>query len=1115
MNAEEEMENIRIDSRLQLLQLNGDRPYFLKSNEQLLTLLRKKNEENKHLKPFTNRNNLVGFNAEEWRRQLELAKQSIVIEGAEKKPDEETGERFSRELVDQVKARSFKVSREEELSKFYAEHMIERDIIQAVQCEFRWDAVQDNEEGYDLLTEEWDLKTKKLNERMRLADAPLKKGNDRVNTHKEFISMGRKDKCEEIKRSQLIESVMKYSAQRNSHVDKNFGKLINRNNQHSTQVLKQPYEQSQILTKSIIDNEVFLQREIEVMNSEPVQLQISYENKKDSLRDWAEDLSGILRKENSAVLWQQILELVVRSYDDKEFVLGLDTFGKDFEQMVVKYGGYPQLVNILKKVYEVRTKQQVSENLLDEHIHLADTKNNMRLFKKGAHKIGSKYPLANPQDNKKCLEVLAHLEASHNYLVKLQIESMQRVNKNNIIINSQKSNIHMEGLSNKELNFVRSCRGFLERRLLEEEDSEHLQELIIPDNNNLPIFGIIYLLFISGEFDLTEKVMKEYSGSLKAQVNSTLLLFREWLTCYSECDRPEYFLQLGNLHKKRESLQTFKTNFSQSYNLITSDIFHLLFVKALFQESLDTLEDSKLVVNNYLDMLIFSWVNSLSFGLKSLRESGRDMKMFRQFLGKTVSFESEGILDFANELVSGLMFSEIEQSLVGNDKLASESIHIGLFLQEAGISDVLDLYRDVFFCNSSSIGESFEIDSNPKSKVILHRDFIYEKVFDFCGEIARQFPVETLLYLEIISPLTQKNVQSVLSKSNPNIGISEDMGNSSSGLNLSNQQDASGYLIPRVSSSGLILLSKLLNSLKLQSILTLLVRFDLLPSFFGLLREQLANINHFRAASSQMFFKDLLYLLCSRAESLKISRFLHARILEENQSYNELLFLFIEEQVDIIISLNPLLYESPKISEISGRITASKQLRSVQQDTREEANQILQKVCGLDSFNSTDREGSNNNIDRSYLERAFIVKIEEEIYSAHENYSEAIFLLTIRNGIHRFLSGESIESNMNYYVKRDLYKDMMIFSEKGAFCSLLFIEFKLQLITKYRLLLLENRRMRMRRGTVQLLEDQVAKIRKFYHENVLRVTIDIDSAKKCSEVQQSIDNLFNSLQMLD
>lgn len=1057
LTAEESMRNIQIDSRLQLLELGGDRPYFLKSNEQILALLRKKNRESKKNQNWEARGPLAG--EEHWRRDLELAKSSILVEAPLEEEHPSLKTHVSNEMKRLVAQNLPNVGAE------YSKHVIEQAMVQAVQNEFLAEDLEGADSGPDRLLADWDLKMHKLRRKMQTVSEPNKHDYDRVNLHKEFVQVDHRNQRGNLDRKFFVETVKQFCSQKTA--------LARKFRQQFDEGESEPDNYSQVLSNSMVKDDAFRMKEDEVIKGQSSALRLKMEQKVRAIEEWAITLEALLSNAESQPFWKEIIDLVSANLKNRPLLLNLDRLQAHFDFLMVKYGGYPAVVGILRDV-----KASRQQALAEEGLGLSEAGFEERLFEA--------YPLADPGDNRRARELLALVEASHNALAKERIESLQACQWNEISKHATVEDFELEGFESQENDALGLIQGHLNERYLSRADKKVPCEF---DKDGLCVFGLLYFLFVSGKFELLDKFMSQYSGRLRGAVSSLHKMFGDWFMCFRNCDQVDFFDE-EKIQRRTRNNQAAREAFNKLEKSVSGDIFHVLLVETFLQTRLAGASQTQDVVDNYLDMLLLGLAKSLSFGLGA-EAQGWSISAAQDSLRGLFAKEPRGVFGYAKEVVNSLLVPDALKYLAETSEHALESLHLAVFAGESGLLDVIDLYRDVHFNETGACS----------------RDFVYQQTFKFAAEICETSPVEALLYLDLAPPVTHEGVSAMLAEYS---ALQENVeGWSASQMFRKGHRNERGKLSPVVQDSQMIMMNKQLQQIKLREVLSLVVGHNLFGVFLDTEPRSLGNLQILCTTASPNFVKSLFDLMCARAKDLKLSHFYHARLLEEQGRPRDLLDLFIFQEHELIFHVTGLVFSNMEaIKKALGRANSRSQRTDGEvQRMKGLLVQEIKEVCGGDSL----RESSAR--DRmTYLEKIVFASENKQIFAKQERFHEASIMKQIRRILEHFLLLKGVKFALEQINNCDFYSQSFRFSNYLVSSYMMLVFFHLSLLKMY-----YNERIDSSSRwqiTLSSIRQQALKIKQFYESKIVNMSMDIEISKKLSSTHVKIRHLINSFHCL-
>ena len=1072
------MRNIQIDSRLQLLEPGGDRPYFLKSNAQLLTLLKKKNRENRENGLWENNGNIIA-GEEDWRRDLELAKQSIATSVPIVKEHPSLKNHFSRELKLAIEKGTG-----DKLGRDYSNHMIQRNMIGTVNNEFLWDGYEDQGEFLDEEFQDWDDKMLKLQRKLEVVKEPRKHDYDRINWNKEFVRVEHASKAESIQQKLFVGSVLKYTAQKNA-LRKDGFRSEEANHQDNP-------NKSQFLSQSMVNDHAFQMTQNEVMRRDGTRVQLKIEDKVGALNDWGLNLENIVTNRESQALWLDLVEMIQSNLKNRNLILQLDRLQANYDYLLVKYGGYESLVEILKKVHFARSQVSLNNFSLEENSGARMDPEEIKF---------RHYPLSDKNDNQRARELLALTEACHNSIVKERIEKMQASNWSLIERESQISNFHNDALTSRENNTIRLIKGFLDHTILLKEPARIPYE---QDKNDIGIFGILYMLFICGNLNLMDRLMENYKGSLRGKIDRLKFIFKDWWICYNNCDNLDFFDE-EMISNRKTTFESLADTVGGSAEGSSNDIFYVLLVETFLQTKIASSSQRELVVDTFMDMIILALNKSLSFGIRP-ENQGWSIKNSQKCLTSQLSEDKRVILQYSMEMVSSLMIAEILESLSESEEYLVEAEHFGLFLGETGILDVIDLFRDIFI-NSQYSSEDMTSPSTPP-ELNCSRDFIYKTSLKFSSEIAQNFPVECLLYLDLAKAINPKIIDSLLneySEMQENTEIQ-----SVSRILQRGNFNEKNKLLPIVQDSHMIMLNKRLEQLKQNDVLTLVIKQYLFGAFFDVEPKSLGNLKLLRSSVSPHFLKLFFDNICSKAKDLKLTNLHHARLLEEHGRPKQILELFIWQENQIIGRILSLIFKySEQIQKISNY--SQKQKIRVNKDSREMSRILfenLRDVCGKDSF-----QNSQLSSQKTYLEKVIIMHSDSPLFQQEERFEEAMILINIRKAMEGYFLLKGLDSTLIFINNCNFYQFSLRFTNYSVSCYLLLIHFHLFLLKQYHNKMINQ--VTNWKMTFESITRQARIINNFYNSKISHVMVEFENANKFRLTQEKIDELINYFSIMN
>ena len=1068
------MKNIRIDSRLQLLQLGGDRPYFLKSNEQLLTLLKKKNRETREAQNWDNRRGPAVD--DDWRRDLELAKKSIVVSTPLQKEHSSLQNHFSKGLRDLLERGSG-----EDLGREYANHMIERNLIEGVQNEFLWEGYDDMGDAVESLAKDWDAKMLKLQQKLEVTKEPIKQDYDKVTSHKEFVRVDVNSKSDSINQKMLIGSVLKFTAQKNALENK----VISEEEVHER--VANPND-SQVLSQSMLGDQAFRLKQSEVMKTRGSPGRLGMVDKVGALHDWALNLETVTPAKEVQGLWMDLVNMSRMNLQNQAFLRQVDKLQSHFEYLLVKYGGYQSLVNILKQVHATRSQTVLSELPLTVPGDTSDVDSQLL----------SEYPLEDELDNRRARELLLMIEACHNAVCKERMQRIQESVWSLIERDAHVGEFYNDGLSPRENETVRLAKGFLEHTIISKEGVNIPFEV---DRENLGVFGVLYVLFVSGKFDVMEKLMREYTGSLRDKVANLHTIFQEWKLCFVSCDNPGFFDE-RNISKRKRNFEAFSKSLGASTGTISNDIYHVLLVETFLQSNIASPSQTERVVDNYLDMLVLALSKTLSFGIQT-EQQGWSIRNARKCLTANLKGDTKSVFMFSMEIVFSLMIPEVLRHLAKSDQYFVEATHLGLFLGQTGLLDVIDLFRDVFICDQSSAeGAASLMAGAPSSS----RDFLYQNSFRLAGDIAQESPVECLLYLDLASPVSSLKIDQMINE----YSAQENEASSASQILQRNVRNDRNKLRAIADDSQMIMLNKHLQQLKQKDVLKVAVQEHLFGAFFDVKPQSLSNLHMLRASVSAPFLKAFFDSVCSNARGLKLSSLHHARLLEEHGRPKEILDLFILQEHQIIERVSALIHvHAEGIQRVSARAQGNRfRMRKEIQETEKRLAQEIRSVCGESAFQEKGPDQS-----KTYLEKVVIVQSENQLFRNEERFGEAMVMMDIRRAMESFLRFKELKVILDFIDRCEFYRVTLRFSDHCVSSYLLLIHFHLFLLKLYHNKMIHSSgRWEL---TFNAITERARHIVRFYNKRILTICVEFEMAQKFRNTQEKIDDLINFFSLMN
>ena len=1100
LTAAESMNNIRMDLRLQLLSLGGNKPYFRRSPEQLLKVLKMMNRRDGGTAGLDRKAGLsFGVDMEDIYQKFDKAKDSIAVDDFPK----DSRPRYKGSVSTKwAKLLTGKMGRSGDVAKKFAEHVVERNIVEAVGSVFQRTGDDGKAEMYDQMINRWDKKMRALASRMRTVEEKVYPDPEKLSSYKPFV-LGKQNSEGRSHRDQvLISAVRKFATQKSSLINGNG--LVKSTNQHMVNAESEPGmndEDSQDLTNSIINNDQYMKFEKQLMEDKILPLCTGFRKKQRAVMDLRDELLGS-RHGKSQKVWRAVTDLVGYNLNDKKYGLYVEAVQGMSAELMGKYGGYSRLVQILRKTYDARISGDTHE--LEE---IRETKEprfrmNLRIPGQSQTHQGNKanrgqsstsLPVENNADNHKALDLLAHVEAIQNSAAKDMLKKLQENLKRKIISANQKSrsNFILESSSDKV--YLGLVKGYLEGRIMSED---HMRDININhDTEDLPLFGMLYYLFISGSYQLMGEVLRNYKGSLQEMTRQLLPLFEDWLVIFNSCHDPKFFSDQNDLQMRRMSMLGYVETLKNP--MLGSSPFLELLLQTLLQQDLEVPMITDAVVRSYQDLLILGLAGGLDFGIQRRNDIGIILKKARaKILGEFLN-EGKTNVGFLDEMAQSLQHGPLIITMSQVEGMFEEMLHCGILMNESGFGEILDLYRDTFFLSENEpilVQQPDQHDYLNLSRQTL-KDWTLLASTKFAEQICKSNPVESLLYIDLADLYTPFQLEQGLAilRNNANHNSFEPRPQTFVNPN--------GQLLSMVKPQNLILLQNKLNILKVSRGKDLIVGYDLFTELFSVNPRSIKRFRCLRNLCSGCFFKELLKMLCDASE-VSIPKIQRVRLFEESGRVSNLLEMSINQYSNIIETLSDFCFKEEVDKENSLNFGINRDLRIFRKSQSSEAKKLMRpKLClpNGDRFRKVD-----------YLGQIIFANSNFELFQQNSKLKETVLLAKIQEVFYQYLNSVDTFNTLAIIDNSQIYEQYSRLSDKSVLSLLRLLELHLFLLRKDYLESLNY----ARRGGRRYGQD-VDQIKRFFMLDMMNLKMQNCNNQAALRIRKNIQSLFNASRIMD
>lgn len=274
---------------------------------------------------------------------------------------------------------------------------------------------------------------------------------------------------------------------------------------------------------------------------------------------------------------------------------------------------------------------------------------------------------------------------------------------------ARRRKVEMPNLNASQIDILQIILGYVEEYVLNQEFMRKHQ--FVRNENNLPIWAILYYLLRAGMTKVFEAVCEEYRGNNMDEVKQALTIYRERVQGIQE-------------RSSREAQSKLESEIDSFGYSPPNDVFKNTLVSLLGGN--DELASRELLseVKNYLWFHLFKSQESYSLNpshkLLDLQRKVKDTE--RDFM------QGNQVLEIVKIQILTLMFSEAVQTLHQSQSYFTEAAQLAFIFEEARLINLQALYRH----------RGFSIEEHSKIEEILG---------EFADEIANKFPLEAIAYL--------------------------------------------------------------------------------------------------------------------------------------------------------------------------------------------------------------------------------------------------------------------------------------------------------------------------------------------------------------------------------
>jgi hypothetical protein len=175
---------------------------------------------------------------------------------------------------------------------------------------------------------------------------------------------------------------------------------------------------------------------------------------------------------------------------------------------------------------------------------------------------------------------------------------------------------------------------------------------------------------------------------------------------------------------------------------------------------------------------------------------------------------------------------------------------------------------------------------------------------------------------------------------------------------------------------------------------------------------------------------------------------------------------------------------------------------------RKTLNKEIETICGKDSFQSSSTSGK-----LTYLEKIIRIHENSEAFRNEEKYQEALLMRDIRKVMEHFFLLRGVDSTLIEINKCDFYSMHLPLSNVLVSAYLLLIYLHLTILKSYyNEKISSSRRWKV---TSESIIEQAKRIKRFYENRIVNVSLDIEISKKVQPTQYKIQSLINMFHVMD
>ncbi|MEL6803134.1 MAG: hypothetical protein AAFO91_05025, partial [Bacteroidota bacterium] len=591
---------------------------------------------------------------------------------------------------------------------------------------------------------------------------------------------------------------------------------------------------------------------------------------------------------------------------------------------------------------------------------------------------------------------------------------------------NKKGHVGMQLESRADMDFLRLVRGYVDCRMIDEESMRGLG--VEHDSEGVPLFAMLYYLFVSGSYDIMARVLVNYKGSLESHTRRLLRVFEDWQISLRGCDKPNYFELSPRLLHNQSNM---KSNLSMLNSCSEGSFpFLQMLLCMMLQQRVSSANIREAIVKSYQDWLLVSLASGLDFGIQSRVDLAGGLCEARDKIREIFMDDDQVKSDFVNEMAQSLQYGEMIIGMSTIEGCQEEMLHCALLLSESGLSEVMDLYRDVFYIEESQKLVLAAPSEHDRLKMVQQtlRDWILVAGAEFARRICKIYPVEALVYIDLLDHHTPIEMEKGLAVVKTRIGKSS---------HKKKLEESKERLLPLIEPHNLILLERKLEEFKITRARDLVVGNDLFGELFSPEVQSIQRYKEAEALCSKSFFRRFLDVLSESIEA-SIPKIQRVRLLEVSGRVKEILKLAVQQSSEVIATLSDFGYEANEKDEYEHDLGIERRLKRFRSSQSKEARGLIRPLLCL-------QKGSEFRIP-DYLGQILLVNKGSILFNQDQLFEESRLLTRVELIFMNYLKNPSMWRALEYIERGDVYGSVGRVSDPTALSLLRLIEFHLCLI---------------------------------------------------------------------